>query len=73
MSFKASLRSNKNTEMKEYEYLTLPECEHLSGHCLVLDRNGNVATVKIISVKTWKTRPDVKIGWKYRIVRWKLI
>jgi hypothetical protein len=31
----------------------------------VCDDNGRIAEVKITSVKTWKTRPDVGVGWKY--------
>lgn len=55
----------KNPETKEYRFLTLEECKALSGHASVLDRNNRVARVKITSVKTWKTRPDVQIGWKF--------
>lgn len=64
---KASSRydKSKNPEVKEYRLLTLAECKALHGHALVLDRNGRVARVAITSVKTWKTRPDVRIGWKF--------
>lgn len=65
--FTASLRSDKrvNPEVKSYRFLTLAECKALHGHCLVIDRNGKIANVAITSVKTWKTRPDVKVGWKF--------
>lgn len=67
MSFKASSHydRSKNPEVKEYEFLTLEECKHLSGHADVVDKNGKIAHVRITSMKTWKTRPDVQVGWKY--------
>ncbi len=30
-----------------------------------LDRSGNLRHIKITSIKTWKTRPNVVVHWKY--------
>jgi len=56
-----------NPEKKCYRFLTLNECKALDSgnHAQILDQFGRVAEVKITSVKTWKTRPDVQIGWKF--------
>jgi hypothetical protein len=66
-TFYAKLHADKskNPVMKVYRYLTLDECKRLSNHCQVIDKYGNIREVKITSVKTWKTRPDVLVGWKY--------
>ena len=57
---------SKTPELKEYEFLTLSELKNnLSSHVLILDKNNRVARVLVTSIKTWKTRPDVKIGWKF--------
>lgn len=65
--FKAALRNDKHAkpELKEYRFLTFDECKALSGHSLVIDKNGKIASVAITSVKTWKTRQDIRIGWKF--------
>lgn len=65
--FFASRRSDRhaNPVKGQYRFLTLEECKSLHGRVDVLDRNGQVCQVSITSVKTWKTRPDVRIGWKY--------
>lgn len=39
------------------------ECDHYD--IMALDRSGNARRIKITSIKTWKTRPDVEIHWKY--------
>ena len=54
-----------NPEKKQYRFLTLAECKSLSGHAETIDRHGRIADITITSVKTWKTRPDVRIGWKF--------
>lgn len=66
-TFKAALRSDRHAipEEKTYRFLTLAECKSLHGHCLVIDRNGKIVNVAITSVKTWKTRSDVQVGWKF--------
>lgn len=48
-------------------FLTQQECKELSvgAHSLALGEDGRVARVKITSLKTWKTRTDVEIGWKF--------
>lgn len=63
----ASLRSDKrkNPEMKEYTILSNDECKALTGHALILDRNGKIANVKITSVKTWKTRPEFEVRCQF--------
>lgn len=57
-------RSSKPEE-KNYRFLSLQECKELKYHALAIGRDGRIANVKITSVKTWKTRPNVKIGWKF--------
>lgn len=66
-TFTASSRYDKsnNPQTKTYRFLSLQECKELSGHCDVIDRNGKIAHVKITSIKTWKKRNDVKVGWKF--------
>lgn len=68
-TFTAKLRSDKRKkpEMKEYRFLSFDECKQLSSwdHPLVIDRFHNIVSVKITSIKTWKTRPEVEIRWKY--------
>lgn len=63
----AKMRNDKrkNPTMISYRVLTNDECKALSGHCHILDQNGNIAQVKITSVKTWKTRPDIEVNCKY--------
>lgn len=62
-----SLRSDKrkNPEQKNYEILTNDECKNLKGHALILDRNNKIAQVKITSVKTWKTRPNIEVHCQF--------
>jgi hypothetical protein len=66
-TFEAKLRSDKrkSPEMKQYRRLTFQECKNLSGHSLYLDRFGQIATVKITTIKTWKTRPEIEIHCKF--------
>lgn len=66
-TFHASRRSDKSRvpETRQYQFLTIEECKSLRGHCDVVDKNGKIANVKITSVKTWKTRRDVLVGWKF--------
>ena len=67
-TFQAIQRSDvkrKNAVKRDYRYLTYDECKVLSGHSLVTDRYGNIAQVLITSVKTWKTRAEIRIGYKY--------
>lgn len=45
--------------------LTPQECKSLHGHALYLDLQGNIAEVKITSIKTWKTRPEIEVHCKY--------
>ena len=65
--FKACLRSDRHVkpEMKEYEFLNLAECKNLRDSCLIVDPQGKIANVRITSLKTWATRQDVQIGWKF--------
>lgn len=65
---KASLRSDKhkNPVMREYRHMTYGEVKTaLPSHILILDLNNRVVTVKVTSVKTWKTRPTIRIGCKW--------
>ena len=63
----AKLRSDKRVKPKllEYRILTNDECRTLTGHCHILDRYGDIAQVKITSVKTWKRRADIEVNCKY--------
>lgn len=63
----AKLRSDRkvNPTMREYRILSNEKCRILSGHCGILDRNGNIAQVKITSVKTWKRNNDIEVNCKY--------
>jgi hypothetical protein len=63
----AKMRSDKRKkpQMYEYEYLSYEECRALNNHAYILDQYLNIASVKITSVKTWKTRDDVEIRCKY--------
>ena len=63
----AKMRSDRKVKPTMYEYrlLTNTECKELTNHCHILDRYGNIAQVKITSVKTWKRRSDVEIHCKY--------
>jgi len=63
-----SLRSDKrkNPAMVTVQYLTFEEVKALKNHAQVLDRHCKVAEVKITSIKTWKTRPNiVEVHCKY--------
>ena len=64
---KAKMRADKrvNPDVFEYRILTNDECAKLTGHAHILDRNGDIARVKIMSVKTWKRRPDIEIHCKF--------
>lgn len=66
-TFSAVSRYDRRSTAQEgtYRFLTLEECKSLSGRVLALGADGRVAQVHITSVKTWKTRPDVRIGWKF--------
>jgi hypothetical protein len=55
----------KNPEKVFYRVLSFDECKALTGHSYILDKHGHIARVKITSVKTWKTRPDVEIHCKF--------
>lgn len=62
---KSRYDKSKSATESEFRFLTLAECKQLSGQATVLDLHGQWAHVKITSLKTWKTRPDVRIGWKF--------
>lgn len=59
-----------NPEIREYRILTNEECKKLSGHALILDQSGKVARIKITSVKTWKTRPDIEVKCQFGLYEW---
>ena len=68
----ANKRNNRhaNPEKREFRFATLEECKKLHGRVTVLDTLGDWCEVSITSVKTWKTRPDVQIGWKYGLYQY---
>jgi len=66
-TFEAVMRGDRHIrpEVRTYRFLTLEECKLLTGKVLVRDVHGRIGQVKILSVQLWKTRPDVKVSWKY--------
>lgn len=56
---------SKHPAVKTYRFLTYDECKALSGHADAIGNDGRIAHVKITSVKTFKTRPEIQIGWKF--------
>lgn len=65
--FTAKMRSDnrKTPQMYKVKYLTFDECKALTNHVNVLDRNGNIASVKVTTIKTWKRKPEIEIHCKY--------
>ena len=63
----APMRSDKrkNPELVECHYLNFQECKGLTGRVHVMDDKGKIAEVSITSKKTWKTRPEIEIHWKF--------
>jgi hypothetical protein len=63
----AKMRSDKrkNPTMLGYRVLTNQECATIGSHAYILDRYGDIAQVKITSIKTWKTRPNIEVHCKY--------
>lgn len=64
----AKMRSDrkKSPTMYEIRELTFDELKRLSNHAYILDQAGQIANVKITSVKSWKTRPNnLDIHCKY--------
>ena len=57
----------KKATFYNYELLTFDECSKLKndGHCHILDRNGDIAEVKITSIERWKTRTNIVIHCKF--------
>jgi hypothetical protein len=66
-TFQAVMRGDRHArpETKTYRFLTRDECKLLKEKVLVRDQYGRIGQVKILSVQVWKTRPDVKVSWKY--------
>lgn len=54
-------------EEHAFHYLSYDECARIGTgqHVLARRLDGKVAQVKITSIKRWRTRPDIRIGWKY--------
>lgn len=56
----------KFPEMLPYRNMTREEILRTHGKTVqMISLNGTVRNVKVTSIKTWKTRPDVEIGCKY--------
>lgn len=68
-TFEAKLHNDRKGIMRQYRYLTPDECKtfgtYSPRHCQMIDKYGDIREVKITSVKTWKTRPDIEVRWKY--------
>jgi hypothetical protein len=58
---------SKDKTVYQFTGLTLDNWRTLPDNCelMALDKNEKLRRVKMTSVKTWKTRSDVRIGWKY--------
>lgn len=69
MNMYTSFRSDRRVhpQIVSVHYLTYDEVLTLrvGQHAYVSDDNGRLAQVKITSIRTWKRKADVKIGWKY--------
>jgi hypothetical protein len=62
----ASLRGDRKKTPDKYTFTPVSVSDIRSGQTYYTpDDAGRMATVKITSVKTWKTRPDVEVHWKY--------
>lgn len=61
------VKSGYSNDKREYNFtpfnLTTNRPKH--GHCQAIDIYGKLRNVKITSIKTWKTRSDIEIHWKY--------
>lgn len=61
----AHMRGDKKETPVAFNFMLGSDAKNLSGHAHILDLNGNIATVKVTSVKTWKTRPTIEVHYKY--------
>lgn len=54
-------------EEKTFRYMTIDDARRIPQNSTqyIEDQHGKRRRVKITSVKTWKTRPDVRVRWKY--------
>lgn len=54
--------------LRAYEHMTYEQLHPIlthTSHIQILDKNGDVARVKITSVKTWKRKPDILVSCKF--------
>lgn len=65
--FTAARRSDrrKKPETQRYRYMEFSELVKRPYHVHATDQAGRIVDLKITSVKTWKTRPEAEIHWKY--------
>lgn len=62
------VKSGYSRDTREYNFtpFNLTNNRPLScSNCKAIDINGFLRDVKITSIKTWKTRSDIEIHWKY--------
>lgn len=58
----------KQSDVKVFRFMTYLDAKNLrtGSHIFVIDRNDQFRSVKITSIKTWKTRPfDIDVHYKY--------
>lgn len=57
----------KEKPLHSWEYLSLEECKNLcqNGSCYAKADDGEIIRMKVTSVHTWKTRPDVRLRVQY--------
>jgi len=62
----AALRSDKRKTPTMHTYETVKAGDVVNGRTYwSLGDNGRAANVKVTSVKTWKTRPDIEIHLQF--------
>ena len=58
---------SKDKTVYQFTGLTLEnwKTRPANSELMAVDKNENLRRVRMTSVKTWKTRQDIRIGWKY--------
>jgi starvation-inducible outer membrane lipoprotein len=52
---------------KDFRYANIDDARKMSQGSTqyIEDQHGKWRNVKITSIKTWKTRPEIEVKWKY--------
>lgn len=61
---KSGYRSGEEKQMRYANYADAKRMAQESKQ-YIEDKHGNWRRVKITSIKTWKTRPEIEVHWKY--------